>query len=94
MLVFLRMTGIDQIAGEQNHIGLLLQGKDFLDAAGQHRSSVDPAVGKLARLLDMGIGDLCDQHAETPRNIGRPHGSSAGQHLPPGAVTHLCFNHQ
>ena len=60
--VFLRSPEIDQVTGQQDDVGLRAQRQQLLHAALQHGSRVDLAIGELARQLDMGVGDLGDQH--------------------------------
>ena len=60
--VFLGLAAIDQIAGHQRDVGAGIERVDVRDGPLEEALRVDTAVKQLARLLDVHVGDLGNQH--------------------------------
>ena len=61
--VFLQLPEIHEIAGHEHDVGSRIQSPEMLDAPCQVGRGIHLPVGQLAFGLDVGIGELCDQHA-------------------------------
>src|SRR3546814_11607401 len=55
VVVFLGPAEVDEVAGQQDQVGLRLERQQLGDAGAQHRRGSDLLVGQLAGQLDMGV---------------------------------------
>jgi hypothetical protein len=63
--VFLGLAAIDQVAGGKDDVGFGIERHHMRHRAFEEARGVDALVQKLARRLDVHVGDLRDQHVFT-----------------------------
>ena len=68
-LILLGMAGIHEVAGRQDHVGAGAERQDGGDGVLQERRGVDLPVSEAAGRLDVGVGDLDDDHGSAYRGL-------------------------